>query len=117
MGVVYLNDHGNGYTYCVPSAGSQLVDGEHFEIHFVPDGGADLDSVRAYDSHDYAVALPAVSNYEISMNFRSGWGNLYVDVYYSGSTPPTPPSPIGNLPYWLLKKAADNNGKRLKKLT
>ena len=115
MGKIFLNVQGNGSAYCIPAAGTELANGELFEIHFVPDGGATLDSVRAFDSHDYAVALPAVSNNKIVMNFRSGWGNLYVDVYYSGS--PTPPSPVGSIPIWLMKKAADLNTKRLKKLT
>ena len=115
MGKVFLNPQGDGSAYCIPAAGTELANNERFEIHFVPDAGADLDSVRAFDSHDYAVALPAVSNNMIVMAFRSGWGNLYVDIYFSGS--PTPPSPVGDVPIWLLKKAADLNSKRLKKLT
>lgn len=115
MGKVFLNDSGNGHSYCVPPAGEELVNGESFTIYFVPDGGAILDDVRAFDSHDYSVALPAITNNQLTMNFRSGWGNLYVDVYFSGSpTPPTPPA-LG-IPIWLLKKAADNNN-RGKKLT
>lgn len=115
MGKVFLNVSGDGSASCVPPAGEELVNGEVFTMYFVPDGGAELESVRAFDSHDYSVALPPVSqNNTITMSFRSGWGNLYVDVYFSGS--PVPPSPVGSVPIWLLKKAADNN-RRGKNLT
>ena len=111
MGKVFLNPSGDGYAYCVPPAGEELVNGESFTIHFVPDAGATLDDVRAFDSRDYPVALPSIVNNEVSMNFRSSWSNLYVDIYFSGSpTPPTPPT--FNIPIWLLKKIADNNRRR-----
>lgn len=109
MADVYLNDHGNGYSRT--DALPPMVDGEPFTIVFVPDPGEFLMDVRAFDSHDYPVALPAVVNNEITMNFRSGWGNLYVDIYYSGSTPPGPGPGPGAFPIWLLKKIADRNRK------
>lgn len=114
MGKVFLNVMGNGSAYCVPPAGEELVNGEQFTIYFTPDGGASLDDVRAFDSHDYSVALPSIIDYTLTMGFRSGWGNLYVDIYFSGS--PEPPTPVGSVPVWLLKKAADNS-RRGKNLT
>lgn len=111
MGKVFLNPSGDGSAYCIPPAGEELVNGESFTIYFTPYQGATLDDVRAYDSHDYSVALPAVTNNQLTMNFRSGWGNLYVDIYFSNS--PTPPSPVGNMPIWLMKKAADNNNRSI----
>lgn len=111
MGKVFLNVSGDGSAYCVPAAGTELADGERFEIYSVPFSGADLEDIRAFDSHDYSVAIPVGEH--IVMAFRSGWGNLYVDIYFSGS--PEPPSPGGRIPIWLLKKAADNShrGKNL----
>ena len=114
MGKVFLNVMGNGSAVCVPPAGEEMVNNEPFTIYFTPDGSATLDDVRAFDSHDYSVALPAIINNTLTMAFRSGWGNLYVDIYFSGS--PQPPSPVGRIPIWLLKKAADNN-RRGKNLT
>lgn len=108
MAEVFLNTFGNGYA--TTDALPPMVEGETFTIHFYPDPGEDLLSVQAFDSHDYSVALPPVVNNEITMNFRSGWGNLYVDVYFSGSTPPGPPTSI---PVWLMMKMAENN-RRLK---
>lgn len=107
MGSVYLNPIGNGTASCIPPAGSTMVDGEQFTITFSPDGGATLDAVKAFDSHDYQVALPAIINNTLTMNFRSGWGSLYVDIYFSGS--PQPPQPQPTIPIWLLKKAADHS--------
>ena len=114
MGKIFLNVFGDGSAVCVPPAGEEMVNNEPFTIYFTPDGGASLDSVRAFDSHDYSVALPAIVDNQLSMNFRSGWGNLYVDIYFSGS--PEPPSPVGSVPIWLLKRAADAN-RRGKNLT
>lgn len=96
MAEVFLNDNGNGYT--TTDALPPMVDNEPFTITFHPDPGEELLDVRAFDSHDYAVALPAVVNDTLSMRFRSGWGNLYVDIYYSGSTPPPQPP----FPFWML---------------
>lgn len=105
MAEVFLNVLGDGSATC--DALPPMTEGESFTIRFFPDQGATLDDVRAFDSHDYAVALPAVVDNQITMTWRSIWGNLYVDVYFSGS--PTPPPPPSTVPIWLLKKAADLN--------
>ena len=110
MGKVFLNPMGDGYAYCIPAAGTELSNNERFEIFCVPDAGATLDDVRAFDSHDYSVAIPVGDH--IVMKFRSTWGNLYVDIYFSGS--PEPPQPQPPIPYWLMKKTADNNSKILR---
>ena len=98
MADVLLNIFGNGTA--TTDALPPMVEGETFTIRFFPDPGEDLLDVRAYDSHDYSVALAPVVNNELTMNFRSAWGNLYVDIYFTGSTPPPGPS----FPYWILLK-------------
>lgn len=95
MAEVFLNTFGNGYV--TTDALPPMVDGEPFTIHFYPDPGEDIESVLGFDSHDYSVAMPPVVNNEIHMNFRSGWGNLYVDIYFTGSTPPGP-----SITEWLI---------------
>lgn len=107
MAEVFLNTFGNGYA--TTDALPPMVEGETFTIHFYPDPGEDLLSVQAFDSHDYSVALPPVVNNEITMNFRSGWGNLYVDVYFSGSTPPGPSTIEWLIP--IIKKIKDRRRK------
>ena len=109
MAEVFLNVRGDGYATC--DAIPPMVEGESFTIRFYPDAGATLDAVRAYDSHDYAVALPPVVNNELTTTFRSAWGNLYVDIYFSGS--PTPPTPAGSF-IWLWLKIAKLKRKRRK---
>ena len=99
MGHVYLNPQGNGYAYVDNPTPS---DGEQFTIYCIPDPGETLDDVRAFDSHDYPVAI--ITAQQIPMTFRDSWGSLYVDIYFSGSTPPTP-----SFPYWLLYKIRDGN--------
>jgi hypothetical protein len=100
MAEVFLNPMGDGTASC--DSPPPMVEGERFTITFSPNPGATLDSVRAFDSHDYSVALPPVVNNQITMTWRSVWGNLYVDIYFSGS--PTPPPPTPNIPPWLLFK-------------
>ena len=88
-----------------------MVDGEWFNVRFIPDGGAELLAVQAYDSHDYAIALPPIVNNELSMQFRTSWGNMYMDIYFSGSVPPEPPTP--RTPWWLIIGLKKNNQRRL----
>jgi len=107
MAEVFINDFGSGHT--TTDAIPPMTDGETFHLYFHPDGGSELLRVFATDSHDYNVALPDPVNDEIEMQFRSFWGNLYVESYYSGSTPPDPPPE--RPPYWLLW-ALKNQNKR-----
>lgn len=109
MAEVFLSDYGDGYT--TTDANPPMTEGELFTIFFHPDPDAELLDVRAFDSHDYSVALPEIADNEITMRWRSGWGNLYVDCYYSGSTPP-PPEP--QTPWWLIIAMKKNNERRLK---
>lgn len=104
MAEVFLNIFGNGtaYTDALPP----MVQGEVFHIHSSPDPGEELLDIRAYDSYDYPVAIQVAE--DITMSWRSGWNNLYVDIYFSGSTPPPEPP----FPYWLLF----NNNKWWRKL-
>lgn len=106
-GYVYLNDFGGGYT--TTDALPPLVNGETFHVYFHPDADADLLRVYATDSHDYAIALPDVINNEIEIIFRTNWGNIYIESYYSGSTPPEPPI---ERPKWWLLWGLKNNNKR-----
>lgn len=107
MAQVFISDFGNGHT--TTDALPPMSDGELFHLYFHPDGGAQLLRVIATDSGDYGVALPDPVNNEIEMRFRSFWGNLYVESYYSGSTPPDPPAQRPKM--WLMW-ALKNQNKR-----
>ena len=110
MGEVYLNVHGDGSAWS--DATSPMYDNEPFTVYFQPSVGATLDDVRAYDSHDYSIALPPVVNNELSMTFDERWGSIYFEIYFSGSTPPEPPTGSGLL--WLIMAMKKNNERRLK---
>lgn len=108
MGKVFLNPQGDGSAYCIPAAGTELANNERFEIFSVPYSGASLDRIVAFDSHDYSVAIPTAEH--IVMPFRSAWGNLYVDIYFTNSPTP-PPTPTSGF-IWLWLKIAKLKKKR-----
>ena len=97
MAQVFLNVSGDGtaYTDAVPP----LVNGETFTIYCIPYDGATLEDVRVWTSYDEAIAI-AVSE-EITLTYKSAWGNVYVEVYFSGA--PEPPSVVVKFP-WLFKQ-------------
>ena len=99
MGQIFLNPLGNGNAYCDNYNPSN---GQPFTIYCVPDPGEDLLEVRAFDSHDYSVAIDVDANLEVHATFRSLWGNLYVDIYFTGSTPPQPTPKA--FPFWIFFK-------------
>lgn len=100
MGQVFLQYQGDGYAYV---DNYNPVQGDLIHLVCVPDAGAQLLQIVATDSYDHSIAvLQTLDQY---ITFRSIWNNLYIEVYFSGSTPST------GIPIWLLKKAADNNNR------
>ena len=65
MAEVFLNVRGNGTAST--DAMPPMAQGERFTITFVPDPGESLLDVRAFDSYDYAVALPPIVNNQLTM--------------------------------------------------
>ena len=111
MADVFLNVFGNGYA--TTDALPPMVEGETFTITFYPDPGETLEDVRAFDSHDYPVALPSIVGNVLTMTWRSDWGNLYVDIYFSGG--PTPPPPTPTLLPWMIAILSRRQHKRIHK--
>lgn len=111
-GYVYLNIHGDGtaYTDAVPP----LVDGEQFTIYSTPFEGASLEDIRLWTSYDEAIAVDPSE--ELTVTYRRAYGNIYADIYFSGTPVPPEPEPPKfweKFP-WLLAKAAKEwriNGK------
>ena len=110
MAQIYFNVFGNGAYWT--DANPPMVDGEWFTVRFIPDPDCELLQVNAFDSYDYSIALPPILNNEISMQWRSSWGNMYMDIYFTGSTPPEPPTPTSGK-FWLIMAIKKNNERRL----
>lgn len=105
MAQVFLNVNGSGYAYSDNYAPTQ---GEQFTIYCVPDAGAELLDARFFTSYDEPIAV-TVSD-EMTLTYSSAWGNVYVDIYFSGSTPPTP----AGVPWWLVIGLKKNNERSIK---
>ena len=103
MANVLLNVSGNGYAYT--DAVPPLVNGEVFNIYSIPYAGETLDDIRVWDSHDNSIAITVGPT--VTLTYSSAWGNVYVDIYFSGAPipPPEPPKFARKFP-WLLAKAA-----------
>ena len=86
MSDIFVNIYGNGVAYVDNYTPS---DGETITLECYEDPGEQLLDVLAWESHGYSVAL-ATTNIQ-TFTYRAIWGNLTIDVYFSGSTPPPPP--------------------------
>lgn len=98
MGQIFMNINGNGYAYV---SNNYPIDGERVTLTCVPDPGEILLQVFATDSWDHYIAL-FPDALQQSFIFRDAWNNMYIEVYFSGSTPPGPGP--GSFPAWLLFK-------------
>lgn len=72
----------------------------------IPYEGEELERVIATDSHDYSIAMS--NNLVQTFRFRSVWGSMYIECYFTGSTPPPEP-PFLNWLIPILKKKCDVN--------
>ena len=89
MSEIILNVYGNGIAYV---DNNYPIDGDIVTLQANEDPGEELLDITARESHGYAVAL-ATTNLQ-SFTYQGSWGDLTIDVYFSGSTPPSPR-------YWL----------------
>jgi len=72
----------------------------------IPYAGENLERVIATDSHDYSIAMS--NDLVQQFRFRSAWGSMYIECYFTGSTPPPEP-PFMNWLIPILKKRIDDN--------
>ena len=89
-------------------SGTAIVDnpypsgGDLVTLRCFPDEGASLEDIIYTDSYDHYIALPVGE--EVQFRFNAAWNNLYIEAYFTGSTPP----PHHSFPLWLICKAAQN---------
>lgn len=99
MATVYLNIRGNGTAYCDNPEPTQ---GEEFTIYCIPYDGAELLDVKLWTSDDQSIAITVDT--EITLTYQDVYGNVYADIYFTGSEPQ--PEPLFRY-LWLLAKAAN----------
>ena len=108
MAYVYLNIHGNGTAICTNE--EPTIDDPEFTIIATPSSHEDeFLRMQAWTHDDKPIATP--DGDVITMTWRPIYGNVYVDVYFTGSPtpPPEPPTPFNfNWFYAMLAKAANN---------
>ena len=99
MARVYFNVRGEGTAY---TDTQDLIEGEEFTIYCVHFDDAQLLDVKLWTSDDQSIAITVGP--EITLTYQSIYGNVYADIYFTGSVPQ--PEPLFRY-LWLLAKAAN----------
>lgn len=82
-------------------------DGEIVTLYAYAYGESQLYDITATDSWDHPIALSVTPVQQFS--FNEAWNNMYIEVQFTGETPPEPPEPPFYVRYlWLLCRAARN---------
>lgn len=87
--IVTVNVYGNGVGFVDDYNPS---DGQTITIDAYPYAGEDLLDIQVWESHGWSVAVSVVNSQPLT--YRSSWGDITIDIYFTGSTPPPPR-------YWL----------------
>lgn len=101
MGEIFLHSYGNGSAY---ASNYYPSDNERVILTSVPNSGATLDDIQAFDQNGHSIALPVRE--QLVFRYRDSYGAMTINVYFSGG--PTPP-PFSRFPIWLLFKIRDGN--------
>lgn len=106
MAQIFVNvSQGNGYAYVDKP---YPYDGATVTLTCVPAEGESLIDIKATDSWDNPIALAPTQEVQ-SFTFDNDWRNMYIEVKFSGTTPPEPPEPpVYTRLLWLLIKAAND---------
>lgn len=93
MGEIIVSYSGNGTAYITDP---QPEPNQQVTLYSIADAGEELLDIIYQDSGGHSIALP-VSD-EVTFRYNSAWGTMFISVYFSGSTPPTPVT----LPSWMI---------------
>ena len=106
MAQIFVNvSEGNGYAYVDKP---YPYDGARVTLTCVPAEGESLIDIIATDSWDNPIALDPTMEVQ-SFTFDNDWRNMYIEVKFSGTTPPEPPEPpVYVRLLWLLIKASND---------
>lgn len=96
MSEIFINVlEGQGYGYV---SNFYPSDGEIVTLYVEPAVGYIIKDITAWDSYDHSIALNQYAS-EQSFPFNAAWNNMYIDLKFEATTPPTP-----TIPPWLLFK-------------
>lgn len=101
MGEIFLHSFGNGSAYVSNQFPS---DDERVILTSLPNAGATLDDIQAFDQNGHSIALPV--RQQLVFHYHDSYGAMTINVYFTGG--PTPP-PFSRFPLWLLFKIRDGN--------
>lgn len=97
--MIYFDITGNGTAYCIPS---NPTIGETFEFFATPYDSDVFEDVTCTDENGYSIAVPQADNFTLEM---PNTAFITFHVQFSGSTPPTPPTPTRtkrkHMPLWM----------------
>lgn len=85
MAFIFVNVNGDGTAYV---DNPNPLPNDLVTLFAYPDTGAELLDIIARDEGGHSIALSVVP--EQSFQYMSAYGNITIDVYFSGSTPPAP---------------------------
>ena len=101
---IYINVTGNGISYV---SNYHPADQDNFTLYAIPNGSDTLNSITATTSTGASIAMQQATEWQYTYN-ESAWGNfITINVIFSGSTPPSPPTPTprdskyGKMPIWF----------------
>lgn len=109
MSNIFIHIEGNGYAWVTDDT---PFDGQRIVLYVRPYDNEELLDITAYDSYDHSIAMRVAQ--EQSFTFDSSWNNMYINVYFSGETPPEPPEPPVSGLNWLIPVLAKKVRKRRK---
>ena len=86
MSEIHVNWSGNGYAYV---DNYFPIENTNITLTCVPDEGETLDDVTARSEYGWAIAL---ATQEVqTFPYDTSWGDMYIEVVFSGTTPPPTP--------------------------
>ena len=104
MSEIFVFSSGNGYAYVDIQ---YPYDGQQVHLSAVPDLNEQLLDIQARDHNGYAIALATVEDQDFI--YQDTWGDMTIEVYFSGSTPPPPPPPQPQPWMWAILKRRKRN--------
>lgn len=108
MAFIFVDVHGNGVAYV---DNPNPIAGDPVTLYATPDPNEQLLDIMARDQGGHYIALdPSLT--QQTFTYNSDWGNVVIEVYFSGSTPPQPtltPQKIAVL--FKKSRAKRENGK------